>query len=218
MTTFLALGDCNTLGVQSCNAYPQQLAAHLNIAVTNCGHTMATVREGQRLFCDHFNREAVAFVTVQFGLVDSWHTVRYAPYVLYYPDNVLRRLGRKLIKKYKKLGRKWGLNQLLGVAPVVPLPEYLDKIEQIIAVAPQVFLLDTVPNKEDARNAAIQQYNAALTVLAQRFKHVHKVDLYDHFSQQMDTLYLDNTHINQAGHDYIAAQLKACYEHSRIAL
>lgn len=218
MTTFLALGDCNTLGVQSCNAYPQQLATQLGITVTNCGHTMATVREGQRLFCAHFDEQSVEFVTLQFGLVDSWHTVRYAPYILYYPDNVLRRLGRKLIKKYKKLGRKWGLNRLLGVAPVVPLSEYIHWIEQIVAVAPQVFLLDTVPNKESARNAAIQQYNAALTAIAHRFAHVHKVDLYAHFAGQMDTLYLDNTHINQAGHDYIAAQLKASYEHSCLAL
>lgn len=47
----LAVGDCNTSGVGKLigHSYPERVEQRLNVAVTNCGHTMATSREGYYL-------------------------------------------------------------------------------------------------------------------------------------------------------------------------
>lgn len=213
--TLLALGDCNTLGIGDCRgqAYPEQWAQQRGLTVRNAGYTMATTREGYYLCRDSID-DTVQIITLQFGLVDAWQTVRYSPYVLYYPDNPWRFLGRKLAKKYKKLARQWHFQRWLGLESVVPLPEYLRQIEHILILAANrpVFLLDTVPNQDISRNPFIQQYNAALTQLAERFSHVCKIDLYAAFAQRLDQWYLDATHINLAGHQYIVTQLEQGYQ------
>jgi glycosyltransferase involved in cell wall biosynthesis len=106
MGTLLSLGDCNTLGFQQAykNAYPEQLAKLLGLDVLNCGCTMSTTREGLRFFYDNFTSN-ITLITIQYGLVDSWKTFRNAPYVLYYPNTFLRKIGRKIVKKFKKIGR-----------------------------------------------------------------------------------------------------------------
>ena len=206
----LSIGDCNTLGVNGFvgHAYPELTAAHLGWAVTNCGTTMSTTREGIYLWRDH-RGDDVAVITVQFGLVDSWKTVRYAPYVLYYPGGVWRRFGRRLAKKYKKIARTLGLRRLLGDGNVVPLDEYCANISCILDGEPRVpcILIDTMPNEETFRNPEIQRYNRALDDLCEGRPHCHRLRLYDLFDGRYSALYHDPTHINAEGHELVAGRL-----------
>jgi len=214
----LALGDCNTLGVDSLkhNAYTENFGDMINAKVLNLGKAMLCTREGLLLFEDHFDNQDI--ITIQFGLVDSWKTFKFSPYVLYYPDNWKRKFYRKLVKKYKKLCRQTGLNTLLGTSNVVGKDEYINNIETIIATAKDklIFLIDTVPNQtasEDiiSKNKEIRLYNSYLDLIAIKNKNVIRIKLYDYFEGKLDQFYHDETHINKIGYTYIAKQLFESY-------
>ncbi len=210
MKNILALGDCNTLGVGTLQGecYPERTGSRLGISVNNCAYTMATTREGLHLFRDNVDQDTDV-ILIQFGLVDSYLTFRYAPYVLYYPDNVFRKQYRSIIKKYKKLCRKWGLHSVFGSREVVAPHEYEQNLLTIISASRRatVLLIDTIPHKQEERNTNIKRYNGILNGIAVGHDHVFKVDLYDFFMQNFDTFYLDETHCNSAGHDYITSQI-----------
>lgn len=207
----LSLGDCNTLGVQECqgSAYPERFARLIGADVRNCGFTMSTLREAKYFFRDFYDADTT-IVTLQFGLVDSWETFIYSPYVLYYPDNPLRKLARKLVKKYKKICRQMGLNKRFGTAPVVS-PELFSRIlaELIAACRPdtRILLIEAMPNHEEHRNPAMRRYNGLLKEAAASDPRCRLVETYDLFSQHMDTLYADSTHINAKGHELVAQAL-----------
>jgi lysophospholipase L1-like esterase len=211
----LSLGDCNTLGIGDCqgNAYPERFAHMLNAELCNCGFTMSSLREGENFFNDYYD-ERVKIITLQYGLVDSWETFKYAPYVLYYPDNIFRKIARKLTKKYKKICKKMGLNRRLGTAPVLSPEIFSRKLETIkSACRPDttILLIETVPNQDTSRNPAIYQYNKLLKKAAENDQRCLFVPLYEHFDQNR-MLYADKTHINASGHDYIANKLFESYQ------
>jgi lysophospholipase L1-like esterase len=213
MDAVLSLGDCNTCGIAPCegNAYPERFAQRLGGVVRNCGYTMSTLREAGYFFRDFYARDTT-IVTIQYGLVDSWETFAYAPYVLYYPDNLLRKLLRKVVKRYKKLCRQMGLTTWLGTAPLVPVDEYVRRLKQIIAACrpdTRIVLIETAPNRNESRNPAIRRYNDALRNVAAAHPHCQILDTYDWFAAHRDTLYLDDTHINAQGHEWIANGLFA---------
>ncbi|MBM4163443.1 MAG: SGNH/GDSL hydrolase family protein [Lentisphaerae bacterium] len=211
MESVLSLGDCNTCGIAPCegNAYPERFAQLLGGVVRNCGYTMSTMREASYFFRDFYTHDTT-IVTLQYGLVDSWETFAYAPYVLYYPDNLVRKLCRKVVKRYKKLCRQTGLNTWLGSAPLVPVEEYARRLTQIIeACRPdtRILLIETVPNRNESRNPAIRRYNDALRNVAAAHPRCQALDTYDWFATHRDTLYLDDTHINAQGHEWISRGL-----------
>ncbi len=207
----IAVGDCNTLGTKTfeSNSYPEILGTLLNAKVTNLGHTMATSREGIRLLHDRL-KEGDSVIVIQFGLVDSYQTFKYSPYVLYYPDNILRKQLRSLTKKFKKICRNIGLNKKLGEINVVPIEEYESNIRKMIEIAlPRtILLLDTIPNKQEYRNSEIQRYNKCLDKICRDFPQCIKVDLYAKFHQCYDNYYMDETHANEAGYRYIAGEIE----------
>lgn len=200
----LALGDCNTLGVENCykNAYPEMLAKELNATVKNLGHTMATTREAIELF-NEVKDEYFDIVLISFGLTDSWKTFKYAPYVLYYPDNIWRKILRKIVKKFKKIGKKLNFVKFLGEESVVPEKEYVENLQYIVnhLTKSRVLILDTLPKKEQYRNISIKKYNVLLDSLAGS-KNVTRIKLYDYFDQHRE-LFLDKTHLNSQGYEYI---------------
>ena len=200
----LALGDCNTQGVSNCyhNAYPELIGKKLNADVLNLGHTMATTREGIELF-NEVKDEFFDIVLISFGLTDSWKTFKHAPYVLYYPDNFGRKFLRKIVKKYKKIGKKLKFVDFFGEESVVPEKEYLKNIEYIIKQLKdsQIFILDTLPKKEEYRNISIREYNLLLDSLM-KFDNVRRVKLFDYFDKHRE-LFLDKTHLNNEGYNYI---------------
>ncbi len=212
MRTALFLGDCNTFGTPAIQgqAYPEHFAKLCDFNVVNCGHTMCTTREGSAYFGEYYNHR-IDLLCIQYGLVDSWLTFKYSPYVLYYPDSRWRKVGRKLSKKFKKLCKRLGLNQLIGVDNVVPLEEYLARIETMIAKAgtSQVVLIETVPNKDTSRNTEIERYNAGLRQIAARHPNCRVLALYDDFAQQQAQHYCDPTHIDISGHQFVAQKLSA---------
>lgn len=115
MNGLLAIGDCNTLGTDKLkgSSYPELIGRILGCPVRNCGFTMSTSREGLCLLRDNLSKD-FDWITIQFGLVDSYCTFRYSPYILYYPDNFIRKQLRSLVKKYKKTCKKLRLQEALG--------------------------------------------------------------------------------------------------------
>ena len=213
--TLLFLGDCNTCGTDALNAsgeqtYPSIVSNALAEPLKNCGQTMSTTREALNYFDDYRNAD-LKIVFIQYGLVDSWQTIKAAPYVLYYPDSPVRRFLRRWVKKWKKYGRKFGLGRLFGMQHQVPLAEYTQNIERIIQACDQqntqVVLIETAPNHDRSRNPAIKAYNAALQTLAEQNSHCELVKVYDAFEQSMDAYYIDPTHFSAAGHATLAERV-----------
>jgi len=216
MSKILALGDCNTLGVQDleANAYPELVAKTLGETVDNCGFTMSTTNEMLHFFQDFKDKET-EIILIQYGLVDSWKTFKYAPYVLYYPDNKIRKIFRKIVKKYKKIAKRIGLNKLVGVSNVVSLEAYKNNIESVIQQSKDctIFLISTIPNLDTSRNSEIVRYNEVLSQLSEQYTHVYYVDVYNDFLNHSD-YYLDNTHMNEAGYEIITKKILSVYDQS----
>jgi len=214
MSTILALGDCNTLGIQSLvdNAYPERCAKALNKTVMNCGFTMSTTNEMLHFFQDSKEKET-EIILIQYGLVDSWKTFKYAPYVLYYPDNKIRKLFRKIVKKYKKIAKSIGFNTLLGVSNVVDLVSYRNNLKSVILQSQDctIFLISTIPNLDTSRNSEILRYNEVLAQLSEQYEHVYYVEVYKDFLDHPD-YYLDNTHMNKTGYEIITQKILAVYD------
>lgn len=206
----LCLGDCNTLGagLLKRNSYPERVAKKLDFDCRNFGHTMVTTREGLSLLEDNLECSP-SHVTLQFGVVDSYQTFRYAPYVLYYPDSFFRKQYRSIVKKYKKICRKFGANERFGNVSVVPIKEYEENLHAMVSLCggKTVILIETVPNQREDRNPAIMMYNKVLYNVAESVKNCRVLELYDVFYQQLDNWYLDTTHINGKGYEYISEQL-----------
>ena len=205
----LALGDCNTVGTQETldSAYPLLVARALGVEVQNCGHTMSTVREGWEYASRRLSKDT-RYLTIQYGLVDSWLTFRGAPYVLYYPDTPTRRLLRKLVKKYKKIGRKLGFHRRFGEAHYVDPTEYQTRIERIIDLARQrasnvkVCLISTAPSREEHRNPGIEKFNQVLKAVAEKNQCAF-VDAFTPFVGKPEML-LDHIHLKPEAHAIIA--------------
>ena len=204
----LALGDCNTRGIEECyhNAYPELVAKELKADVVNLGHTMATTREGIKLF-NEVKDQYFDIVLISFGLTDSWKTFKYAPYVLYYPDNIWRKFLRKMVKKFKKIGKKLNFIRLLGEESVVPEKEYIENIQYMVTHSKDsiVFILDTLPKKESYRNVSIKKYNTLLDSFS-KFNNVKRVKFYDYFDAHRE-FFLDKTHLNIMGYKYISNKI-----------
>lgn len=204
----LALGDCNTRGVEECynNAYPEMLAKELNAEVKNLGHTMATTREAIELF-NEVKDEYFDIVLISFGLTDSWKTFKNAPYVLYYPDNIFRKILRKIVKKYKKVGKRLNFIKIFGEESVVPEDEYVSNLQYIINQLDKslVIVLDTLPKEEEYRNVSIKKYNTLLDSLITS-NNVIRIKLYDYFYDHRE-FFLDKTHLNTKGYEYICNKI-----------
>jgi len=214
MAKILALGDCNTLGIKHLkgDAYPERFAKAINASLDNFGFTMSTTREMLHFFED-FKEEDTEIILIQYGLVDSWKTFKYAPYVLYYPESKLRKLFRKIVKKYKKIIKKIGLNRILGVRSVVALEEYKDNIESVIQRSKEctILLISTIPHQDISRNSEIMRYNKVLLGFSEQYDHVHYVDVYDEFLKHQE-YYLDRTHMNEPGYDKMAQAILSIYQ------
>jgi lysophospholipase L1-like esterase len=204
----LALGDCNTRGVKEYynNAYPEMLAKELNAEVKNLGHTMATTREAIELF-NEVKDEHFDIVLISFGLTDSWKTFKHAPYVLYYPDTMFRKILRKIVKKYKKIGKKLNFTKIFGEESVVPENEYCSNLQYIINHLDKslIIILDTLPKEEEYRNVSIKEYNTLLDSLVTS-NNVARIKLYDYFYEHRE-FYLDKTHLNIKGYEYICKKI-----------
>ncbi|BAF70547.1 SGNH/GDSL hydrolase family protein [Nitratiruptor sp. SB155-2] len=204
----LALGDCNVKGADKYNGltYADIVARKLNQPLINAGITMSTVREGKILF-DTYKNKKPNIILFGYGLVDSWKTFRYAPYVLYYPDNFLRKIARKIVKKYKKIARQFGLNKLFGQKYVVPPEEYENTIRQIIQESPKIILIETPPHRtEQFRNPDIKKYNQVLRKLANEYEQCEYIAIYDIFEKNPN-LYFDEIHFNEKGYRLIAEKI-----------
>lgn len=211
MAQILSLGDCNTIGFQDLrhNSYSERYAKKIGKSIKNCGYTMSTTREMMHFFND-FKTNDTEIILIQYGLVDSWKTFKYAPYVLYYPDNLFRKYYRKLVKKYKKITKKLGLYERFGSENTVPIDEYMKNIEYVISESKncKIYLIDTVPSRESFRNEEICRYNIALDDIAKKYDNVFRVKIYNQFLQHLEDYYLDHIHVNDLGFDYVYNAIK----------
>jgi len=219
----LAIGDCNTLGIDKwlCNSWAERFGRAIGKDVLNLGHTMATTREGVKLAEDHADvKHDVAMI--QFGLVDSWLTFRYSPYVLYYPDNPARKLMRKVVKKYKKICRSMKLTKLLGVKHMVPPAEYeanLVRMTQLLRASgvPVIYLVESPPHVDESRNIYLRQYNQIMANIARSQSHCRLIQCFDCLYEDLAGNLLDGTHLSDAGHTLISDRLIAAHMDGRPA-
>lgn len=212
----LAVGDCITRGVESCEgrSYPELVGERLGSKVVNCGFTMATTREGVYLLEDNLSQEYDC-VILQFGVADSHVTFRYAPYILYYPDRPSRKIVRNIVKKYKKLTKKHGLNKRFGEARVVPEHEFranyltmIDRCGDRLVIMPEI-----VPQKETFRNPGIRRYNEILQDISETRSNCLLVKVFDDFVDDMESLYLDKGHPNELGYELMSTRILEALEH-----
>lgn len=205
----LAVGDCITLGVDNClgNSYPELIGNRLGCVVTNRGYTMSTSREGVHLLNDGLNVDHDC-VILQFGVADAHLTFKYAPYILYYPDNAFRKIIRNIVKKYKKAAKKRGLNKRFG-ARVVSEQEYRVNYQTMIRVCGDrlIILPESIPQQETFRNPAIKQYNRIIEEIAAASDKCLFINLFDDFLSNLTDYYLDMGHPNERGYDYIASKI-----------
>lgn len=210
----LALGDCNTSGDIKFpnNSFPERFAKKIKFKIKNCGYTMSTSQEMIYFFDEYFH-ENINIILIQYGLVDSWKTFKYSPYISYYPDSTSKKFIRKVIKKYKKIARILNLNRFLGEKYTVEPKQYRANIEYVLkkSLSSIVFLIETVPNKELFRNEHILLYNNILEDLSKKYKNCYTIKLYDLFKDNFDSFYLDQTHINDKGYDIIAEKIYIKY-------
>jgi lysophospholipase L1-like esterase len=210
MFTLLAIGDCNTLGAgpSKGKSYPEIVAEKLGGSCENCGQTMFTTREGVAMLRDTISSHPT-HITIQFGIADSYLTFSYAPYVLYYPDNFLRKQCRSIVKKYKKICRKGGIDTALGKSHLVPPDEYEENLSAMVRMCKgqPVVLLETVPNLELYRNAPVEKFNKITKAVAEKFDNCRFLPLYQKFYENLDTFFFDTTHVNSRGNEYIANRL-----------
>lgn len=210
INNLLAVGDCITLGIRDClgNSYPERVAKELGCSVTNKGYTMSSSREGIHLLKDNLQATHDC-VILQFGVADSHRTVRYAPYVTYYPDSPAKKIVRNMVKKYKKTVKKYGLKRLLGGVPIVSEQEYRNNYRNMIKACGNrlVILPESIPQQETFRNEGIKLYNRTLEELASSHERCSFVRLFDDFISHLSDFYLDKGHPNQSGYDHIAAKV-----------
>jgi len=209
----LAVGDCIVSGVKELrgNSYPERVGKVFNVTVKNCGTTMSSSREGIHLLRDNLSDDFDC-VIIQFGVKDSYSSFKYAPNILYYPDNVIRKLMRSIVKKYKKICRNMGLNKRFGEVPVVPETEFRENILNLIHQCRKrhIILPEIIAHQEARRNPSIKQYNSILQELAQSRKNCCFVKLFDVFLENMPEFYLDEGHPNDIGYTYIADEIVRC--------
>lgn len=213
MKRAVAYGDCNTEGLKDTpvKLWPEIVCDTLSLQLKNCGHTMSTTRE-LLFYNEDYPASNYSVAFIQYGLVDSWLTFKGAPYVLYYPDSLRRKIARKIVKKFKKWARKWQIQDRFGVVEQVPLPEYVRNIQKVVSSAPDtVFVLvATSPNLDEPRNPRIKQYNDALRQIAEDRSNAVYADAYeDLWSARCRALMDDGTHLSAFGHELVAARVMA---------
>jgi lysophospholipase L1-like esterase len=204
MGVILGLGDCIMAGARGYEGevYLDIVARELGMDVVNRAVTMSTTREGRILFDEEKERE---LVIVAYGLVDSWKTFKYAPYVLYYPDNFFRKLARKVVKKYKKIARKLGLNELLGQKFVVSPQEFEKNLRYFCEGSKRIIFIETPPHlTETFRNPNIYTYNQIMAKVAADYRHASVVRLYETIQKEH---YLDEIHLNSSGYKFVARKI-----------
>jgi lysophospholipase L1-like esterase len=165
---------------------------------------MCTSREGKALLRDNLS-DAYDCVILQFGIADAYTTIKYAPYISYYPDNPLRKAVRNVVKKYKKLCRNYGLHDRFGETNIISETEYRANYQYMIELCGdrQVVLPETIPHLDTFRNPHIKRYNAAIEALSAAYANCHVIEIFDDFLAQPAALYQDKGHPNDAGYAHI---------------
>lgn len=174
----LAIGDCNTCGIGGHNVpdfLTQLLRDHRNqeMSTNNLGAAMYTTREGVEI-AQQIGEDA-ELLLLSFGLVDAWITSVPNLYVGYFPDNPVKRQGRKLLKSLKKKLRGKALRKVIPVGPVVEEEEFVNNLTRIIdtlrAHNPdlRILLWGSAPTLDDERNVILEQYDEILRQTAARY-------------------------------------------------
>lgn len=219
MLRLLAVGDCNTSGVDGFphDTMPEELkklfqAEGKGVHLTNLGQGMYSTREGLACLSEYHAPADIALIN--FGLVDAWRVALPTWYLSYYPDNGLKKFLRKMLKSLKKRMRNPKIRRHLPVGNTVPIDEYDTRISQMIAHirahSPDVkiMLWSTVPTMKDTdRNQEIIRYNARLDDIARR-QNCLFVDTHPLFvPYSYDELYIDPVHLHAFGQKLIATEI-----------
>jgi lysophospholipase L1-like esterase len=223
----MAVGDCNTGGANGTAPETQMVrqvamlleSAGFTCRVRNLGHTMSTSREGvARMERDG---EPADLLLLNFGLVDAWVTSIPQVYLSYYPDHVVKKWARKLLKSLKRRLRADWLRRWVPVGEVVPIEEYEQNICRILDLSresnPDVCCIlwgtVAVPGDE-ARSRNIERYNGCLRSIADgraRTRYLDATALIRDLTRS--EAYLDHVHISKRAAQQIATGVaQVCLE------
>jgi len=226
----LAVGDCNTCGITVPPAgntildkFCRQLEYHgLSTTRQNLGYGMATTREGvERMRRD---AEPADIVLINFGLVDTWITTIPTFYVPYYPETLLRKRLRKLLKFVKRRLRSPWLSPVVPTGHVVAIDEYTENLSKMIAIAQaknplvHILLWGSPPVRHDSiRNENLSRYNRRLEDLAMEnhASYVSTAPLVGSLNAQQ--AYVDDVHLSEASTTAIANELALVYQSQPLA-
>lgn len=223
----LAVGDCNTGGANGSAPETQmvrQVAMQLKTAgftchVRNLGHTMSTTREGVARM--EREGEPADLLLLNFGLVDAWVTSIPQVYLSYYPDRMVKKWARKLLKSVKRRLRSDWLRRWVPMGEVVPIEEYERNIRRILNLAREgnpdvrciVWGTVAVPGDE-ARTRNIERYNACLRRIADEGARTRYLDATALIRDLPRTeAYLDHVHISlRAAREIATGVTRLCLE------
>lgn len=167
-------GDCNTSGTSG-SSVPNELISLLQqdrntYLLTNLGDAMNTSREGVAKALVPGQPADIALIS--FGLVDAWETSLPGIYISYFPDNIMKRRTRKLLKSFKKKLRKPLLRKCIPVGPVVSQQEFEVNLNRIFSTLktrnPNIKFIfwGAVPVEDEPRNQNLYAYDAIMKRVA----------------------------------------------------
>jgi hypothetical protein len=222
-TRVLAVGDCNTHGLNSPPAntildkfcHCLELAGYPTVS-QNLGCGMATSREGIAIMRERAKPADIALIN--FGLVDSWITSIPKIYIAYFPDNRLKKIARKALKYTKRRLRSPLMRRIVPTGNVVPLDEYRRNIETLINIArrlnPDVWIVlwgSPPVQNDDRRNEELLRYNAELHDVANNLRASYFPTKPLVESLTNTEAFLDNVHLNEVATAGIATGIAHTY-------
>jgi len=131
---------------------------------------------------------------------------------------ILRKIARKVVKKYKKVARSTGMHTRFGDKYVVDEKRYFDNLRLMIETVDTPFILiETTPTDEPTRNKHIKRYNYLMEMLSKEYAHTYFVRCFDLLSKDMETYIMDDgVHLTSEGHQRIADIVVALIEKEKL--
>jgi len=186
----------------------------------NLGESGATSREGVRMLQSW--QEPADVVFINFGMVDSSITSLPNVYLSTEPDHFIRGLARKSLHLLKHQISATHLQRIMPTGAVVPMAEYRQNVEQMIAVArrrnPAVWVVlwgSPCVLEDDQHNEQLLRYNELLHEIA-----LGTESYYFPTQPVVESLgnvaYQDNQHLSGAATHAIAEIIATTYLSSSI--
>ncbi len=210
----VALGGCNTSGLDQGGCMPAALAAQaatddIDVRLRNFGAAMLTSREGLAQLRDYHG--PLDGLIVNFGVVDAWVTGLPQWYVPRYPQRPWLRAWLRVSKSLKRRLKTPWLRRLVPSGSVVSPVEFEDNLRRIVARGRQlnsevrIVLWGSCLRNDPARDSLIEDYNRILerVALACDVEYLDTEFLLQPYARS--TRFVDGVHFSEFSQQQIAS-------------